>query len=159
MDIRPKVHVFEVITTGRPECLINVLFTMNLGCVYSAAEFGCLSFFTIIMGYNAWNEWKNLLWNTKLATGGALEEKVFLEISQNLQENACTRVFFDKVEESFSIKLLPATSLKKRLWHRCFPVNITKFLRTPFLTEHFWATASLKSNESVSVCFKPNLAY
>ena len=23
--------------------------------------------------------------------------------------------------------------LKKRLWHRCFPVNFTKFLRTPFL--------------------------
>ena len=30
----------------------------------------------------------------------------------------------------------PATLLKKKLWHRCFPVNITKFLRTPFLTEH-----------------------
>ena len=26
-----------------------------------------------------------------------------------------------------------ATLLKKRLWHRCFPVNFTKFLRTPFL--------------------------
>ena len=25
------------------------------------------------------------------------------------------------------------TLLKKRLWHRCFPVNFTKFLRTPFL--------------------------
>ena len=26
--------------------------------------------------------------------------------------------------------------LKKRLWHRCFPVNFTKFLITSFLTEH-----------------------
>ena len=25
-----------------------------------------------------------------------------------------------------------ATLFKKRLWHRCFPVNFTKFLRTPF---------------------------
>ena len=25
--------------------------------------------------------------------------------------------------------------LKKRPWHRCFPVNFMKFLRTPFLTE------------------------
>ena len=25
-----------------------------------------------------------------------------------------------------------------RLWHRCFPVNFAKFLRTPFLTEHLW---------------------
>ena len=27
----------------------------------------------------------------------------------------------------------PATLLKKRLWHRCFPVNFVTFLRTPFL--------------------------
>ena len=25
-----------------------------------------------------------------------------------------------------------------RLWHRCFPVNFAKFLRTPFLTEYLW---------------------
>ena len=25
---------------------------------------------------------------------------------------------------------------KSSLWHRCFPVNLAKFLRTPFLTEH-----------------------
>ena len=29
--------------------------------------------------------------------------------------------------------LRPATLLKKRLWHRCFPVNFVKFLTTPFL--------------------------
>ena len=33
--------------------------------------------------------------------------------------------------------LRPATLLKKRFWHRCFPVNFAKFLRTPFLTEYF----------------------
>ena len=27
----------------------------------------------------------------------------------------------------------PATLLKKRLWHRCFPVNFAKFPRAPFL--------------------------
>ena len=27
----------------------------------------------------------------------------------------------------------PATLLKERLWHRCFPVNFAKFLRTTFL--------------------------
>ena len=47
-------------------------------------------------------------------------KKVFLEISQNLQENICGRV-------SFLIKLL-----KRRLCHRYFPVNFKKFLRTPF---------------------------
>ena len=47
---------------------------------------------------------------------------MLLEISQNSQENTCGRV-------SFLIKL----QLKKRLWHRCFPVNFARFLRTPFL--------------------------
>ena len=32
----------------------------------------------------------------------------------------------------------PATLLKKRLGHRCFPVNFVKILRTPFLIEHLW---------------------
>ena len=35
-------------------------------------------------------------------------------------------LFFKKVASR------PVTLLKKRLWHRCFPVNFVKFLRTPF---------------------------
>ena len=60
-------------------------------------------------------------------------KKVFLEILQNSQENTCVRV-------SFLIKLQawPATLLKKKLWHKCFPVNYVKFLRTPFFIEHLW---------------------
>ena len=54
-------------------------------------------------------------------------KRVFLEISQNSQESICARASF----------------LKKRLWHRCFPVNFTKFLRTPIFTERlcgcFWS--------------------
>ena len=38
--------------------------------------------------------------------------------------------------------LRSTTLFKKRLWHRCFPVNFVTFLRTPFFTEHIWATAS-----------------
>ena len=30
--------------------------------------------------------------------------------------------------------LRPATLLKKRLWHRCFPINFVKLLITPFLS-------------------------
>ena len=48
---------------------------------------------------------------------------MFLEISQNSQENTCARV---------SLSLKVSTFLKKRLWHRCFPVNFAKFLTTPF---------------------------
>ena len=33
------------------------------------------------------------------------------------------------------VRLSPATLLKRRLWHRCFPVNFVKFPRTPFYIE------------------------
>ena len=43
-------------------------------------------------------------------------------------KHLCQRLFFNKVTG-----LRPVTLLKKSLWHRCFPVNFTKFLRTAFL--------------------------
>ena len=52
-------------------------------------------------------------------------------------------LFFDKVAG-----LRPATLLKKRLWHRCSPVNFVKFLRTPSLKNNsggcFYISVSLK---------------
>ena len=56
---------------------------------------------------------------------------MFLEISQNSQENTCASLFFNKVAG-----IRAAGLLKKRLWHRCFPVNFEKFLGTPFFKEH-----------------------
>ena len=44
------------------------------------------------------------------------------------RKHLCHSIFFNKVPG-----LRPATLLKNRLWHRCFPVNFAKFLRTPFL--------------------------
>ena len=60
-------------------------------------------------------------------------KKVFLEISENSQENTCVRVSFLVKLQTF---MRPATLLKKRFWHRCFPVNFAKFIKTRFLTEH-----------------------
>ena len=42
------------------------------------------------------NDMSNTLgiWLTEAATRGALYERLFLEISQNSQENACARVSF-----------------------------------------------------------------
>ena len=88
-------------------------------------------------------------------------EKLFLEISQNSQENTYARVsFLIKLQDSgllfckkdflqnfvkFAGKhlcqylffnkvadLRAATLLKKRLGHLCFPVNFAKFLKTTF---------------------------
>ena len=38
-----------------------------------------------------------------------------------------------KIHRKASEACRPATLLKKRLWHRCFPVNFAKFWRTLFL--------------------------
>ena len=54
--------------------------------------------------------------------------KFFVEVSQNSQEKPVLESLFNR----------PATSLKKRLWHRCFRVNFAKFNKKPFLTEHLW---------------------
>ena len=54
-------------------------------------------------------------------------KKVFLEISQNSQENTCAIV-------SFLIKLQAACNfIKKETLAQVFPVNVVKFLRTSFL--------------------------
>ena len=56
-----------------------------------------------------------------------------IQISQN--SNFTKFNFFNKVAG-----LRPATLLKKRLRHMCFPVNFVKF--NTFFTEHLWASAS-----------------
>ena len=90
------------------------------------------------MGIKMWNKDVHLVCYYQLWTDftpccivrGVLWKKVFLEISQNSQENTCARVsFLIKLQAS---GLRPATVLKKGLWHRCFPNNSAKFLRTLF---------------------------
>ena len=57
--------------------------------------------------------------------------KVFLEISPNSQENTCARV-------SFSIKLRPATLLKKETLAQVFSCEFCKISKNIFFTEHLW---------------------
>ena len=61
-----------------------------------------------------------------------------------LKEKVCQSLLVVKLQVS---GLRPANSLKKRLWHRRFPVNFAKLLRKPFLPEHLWATASDLTSE------------
>ena len=67
-------------------------------------------------------------------------------------KHLCQSLFFNKVAG-----LKPATLLKKRIWHRCFPVNFEKFLRTSFFIEHlrwlllwgtkYWLKSKIKSKQ------------
>ena len=61
--------------------------------------------------------------SSEAATGGVLTN-----VAKFIGKHLCHSLFFNKVAG-----LRSATLLKKRLWHRCFPVNFAKFLRKPFL--------------------------
>ena len=53
---------------------------------------------------------------------------MFLHALQYSQENTCAWVSFCNE----GAVIWPATLLKKRLWHRCFPMNFAKFSKTVF---------------------------
>ena len=60
-------------------------------------------------------------------------KKVFSGISKKIHgQTRCQSLLLKKVA-GLSLQLY-----KRRLWHRLFPVNFVKFLRTPFYIEHFW---------------------
>ena len=74
-----------------------------------------------------------------------MEKGILRNLTKFIGKHLCQSLFFNKVAG-----LRPATSLKKRLWRSCFPVNLVKFLRTRFLQntpgrlllsqEKFWSS-------------------
>ena len=72
---------------------------------------------------------------TEAATRCVLCKKMFLEISQNSQENTCARV-------SFLIKFI-----KKETVAQAFSCEFCEISKNNFLTEHFWTTFSIRSPE------------
>ena len=73
---------------------------------------------TLVVFFDNQSALVNRIRNLEVVARWCSVKKVFLEISRNSQESTCARVFFNK---------------DAGLWHRCFPVNFAKFLRTPFL--------------------------
>ena len=74
------------------------------------------------------------------------EKDVLRNFAKFTGKHLCQSPFFNKVAA-----LRRATLLKKRLWHRCFPVNFAKFLRTPFFTEHLWWLLLSKDNQKMKL--------
>ena len=81
-------------------------------------------------------------WNLQRQPPEVSYKMMVLKILQNVQfckinvlkilakftgKHLCQSLLFNK------IAALSATSLKRRFWHRRFPVNFARFLRTPFL--------------------------
>ena len=63
---------------------------------------------------------------------------VFKNFAKFTGKHLCQSLFVNKISG-----LRPATLLKKKLWHKGFPVNFMKFLRTPFFIEHLLVGAYL----------------
>ena len=63
----------------------------------------------------------------------SVKKDVLRNFAEFTGKHVCQSLSFNEVTG-----LRPATLLKKRLWHRCFPVNFAKFLRTTFFIEHLW---------------------
>ena len=59
-------------------------------------------------------------------------KKMFLEISQNSQENTCARV-------SFLIKLQTCNCIKKETLAQVFSCEFCEILGTPFFIEHLYS--------------------
>ena len=67
-----------------------------------------------------------LLVYTEAATRDVLKKSLLKNFAKFTGKHLCQNPFLNK----FAV-LRPATLLKKRLWHSCFPVHFAKFLRTP----------------------------
>ena len=62
----------------------------------------------------------------KQPSGGDCKKGVLKNFTKSTGKDMCQSLFFNKLGGQ------PATLLKKRPWHKCFPVHFVKFLRTPF---------------------------
>ena len=72
--------------------------------------------------------YKNLILFRSSHRSCSVKKGVLGSFTKFTGKQLCQSLIFNKVAG-----LSPATFLKKRPWHRCFPVSFAKFLRTPFL--------------------------
>ena len=83
------------------------------------------------------------------ATRGVLCKKVFLEISENLQENTCaTASFLIKLQALFFNKVVglrpeACNFIKKETLGNVFSCEFCEITKNTFFTEHLWTAASL----------------
>ena len=71
------------------------------------------------------NQW---LWLRSSHQRCSIKKGVLKTCAKFIGKHLCQRLFFNKV-----VGVSFTTLLKKRFWHRCFPMNFEKFLTAPFL--------------------------
>ena len=84
-------------------------------------------------------------WNCSVRKG------VLKNFTKFTRKHLCQSLSFNKVAG-----LRCAALLKKRVWHKCFPVNFVKFLRTPCFAEHLlWLLLAICICQAVFLCQFP----
>ena len=93
----------------------------------------------------SWISWQQILFFSWICYLWLIVAPVFVPPRNSRQRcsvNKGVSIKFKKIHKKTSVSeslfnqvvgLRSATLLKERLWHRCFPVNFAKFLRTSFL--------------------------
>ena len=92
-----------------------------------------------------WKIWRALFscWNTRF------EIRPFCLITDEL----CCLIYDSQTNLTDRTSIpRPANLLKKRLWHRCFPVNFAKFLSTPFLQNGSGGCFCTDISKLVTIC-------
>ena len=101
---------------------MNVFFSRECGYFFASVFSFCGTFLLIIIS------------NRSSRPEGFCKKGFLRNFTKFTGKHLCQSLFFNKVAG-----LRPATLLKKRLWHRCFPVNFVKFLRpATLLKKRLW---------------------
>ena len=121
---RCQARQYCVYANGLP-CLFHVrapLFTLQLKLLHPSVNFWVTNYKNALQQVLCKLGSIYYLYSSKYFGKYWFRSHVYLISSKKLKETNC----FSK-EDSL---------IKKSVWHRCFPVNFAKFLRTPFFTKH-----------------------
>ena len=127
-DLTETSRVFSLTSYGRlpGELLLAVSKNVVGDCLYACMQhFACLT-----ISYHKLSGECQLLADIFRSSHRrcSVKKGVLRNFSKFTGKHLCQSLFCNKVA-GLTLQLYK----KKRLWHRCFPVNFAKFLRTPFL--------------------------
>ena len=124
---------------------LNICCTEFLLFGHSLKHFGWVQTIAIIRGLGAI---RKVIQAYRSNHQGCSMKKLFLKTSHYSQKIAVLGSLFNKVAG-----LQACNIIKRRLYHRCFPMNIAKFWRTPILKKEHQRTAASGPNYKHSDLF------
>ena len=102
-----------------------------------------IAFLSNLLIKGLWLQWRTFILSGDTSFRSShrrcsLKTGVLRNFAKSIGKHPCQSLF---VNEVTGLGLRPATLLKKRIWHRCFPVNFAKDFKNTYFTEHLWVTS------------------